>query len=131
VDLAKGEAVAEPDNVPDQVPPEAADERSTDEAGEKPAEPAVERPTRGLLWIAVPALLGALLGAALGALNLLRAMSLPWRPERAAVPGPADAALLGAIIGLVVGAFIWAAFPYGRGQPTASGSSDATAPPSS
>ena len=61
-----------------------------------------ERPTRGIVWIIGPTVLGLLLGTGYRAATLARAVPLEL----------ASGAAVGAGVGLAVGAIIWAFFPY-------------------
>jgi hypothetical protein len=71
-----------------------------------------ELPTRGLIWIIGPTLLGLLLGIAYKAVSQVRA-------GEGAIPLElASGAAVGAGVGLAVGAIIWAFFPYKSGTKT-------------
>jgi len=76
--------------------------------------PPEERPTRGLLWVFLPALAGAVLGAALGAWNWLRPSTTLPRARESLLNEVTSEGVIGTIIGLAAGAMIWAFFPYKR-----------------
>ena len=75
-----------------------SEEAETDAASEDAPPP---RPVRGFLWIFAPVPIGAALGAA-------------WSTLYAAVRGLdfSTPVLIGGGVGLAVGAFLWAFFPY-------------------
>jgi hypothetical protein len=95
-----------------------------DEADDSPLPPeetAAElvRETRGLVWIAMPALLGLVVGALIDVLLLQRSL-LPdlWGEERTLWAMLADGGTVGLIVGGVIGILIWTFFPY-KGVPSA------------
>ena len=88
----------------DDFPEGTDEERETDDASEDADPP---RPVRGVLWLFGPGLAGAAVGAA-------------WSAYYAALRGvdPLAPVLVGGGVGLALGAFLWAFFPYkggGRG----------------
>jgi hypothetical protein len=77
------------------------EERKADDASEDPDPP---RPVRGFLWLFAPGAAGAVFGAV-------------WSAYYAALRGvdPLAPVLVGGGVGLAVGAFLWAFFPYKGG----------------
>jgi hypothetical protein len=85
------------DEHPDEPTVSASDPNDTSEKPEPP------RPVRGLPWMFLPALVGLAVGAV-------------WSAYYSAVQrlDPATPIWVGGAVGLGVGAFLWAAFPYKR-----------------
>jgi hypothetical protein len=79
------------------------DYEELDEPGVEESAPVEERPTRGLLWVLMPLLLGVSLGTMVGVV---------WKPHRPFADAPLSEGLIGAGIGLVLGVLIWVCFPY-------------------
>jgi len=80
----------------------------------EPAAPA--RPTRGLVWVFGPAVLGGLAGGVLTALQLVKDGEALATASDALLHGAA----VGAGLGLAGGALVWAFFPYRGNEPEAS-----------
>jgi len=99
------------------------DDQVDDEVGDAPV-PAEETAatgageTRGIRWIFGPALLGMVVGALVDVVFLKRSL-LPdwWGEERTPAIALADGASAGLIVGGLIGALIWACFPYKRTKP--------------
>jgi hypothetical protein len=82
------------------------------------------RETRGLRWIIGPALLGVVFGP-LVEFVFVKHLLLPdwWGNERTTWSVLADGATVGLIGGVVIGALIWAFFPY-QGTKRAAGTTE-------
>ena len=80
-------------------------EISASDPDDTPESPPPPRPVRGLVWMFAPAGIGAAVGAL-------------WSAYYAAAQrlDPATPIWVGAVVGLAVGAFLWAAFPYKGGS---------------
>jgi hypothetical protein len=98
------------------------DDEVDDDVGDAPV-PAEEmteipRETRGLPWIVGPALLGVVVGALVDVIFFSHNL-LPnwWGEERTPAAALADGGSVGLIAGAIIGALIWAFFPYKRTKP--------------
>ena len=74
----------------------------------------IKRKIRSISWILIPAILGEHVGAAVGALYFVQEVGSLWGMDSAILRGLAYGATVGASIGSVGGAILWAFFPYKR-----------------
>jgi hypothetical protein len=88
-------------------------------AADAPPETPPQRPTRGLWWVIVPALLGAAVGPLAGVLYAgaanVRAALPPDYPVESVYAQ--YGAMWGGGIGLALGALMWVCFPYKGAAP--------------